>query len=122
VEIEIANVAPTLTTTPTDMLIDLDIGKTTSFSAWATDPGFHDVLTYDWDLDGDGFYDDASGTSTGMVDFSGYSPGVYLAKVRVSDDDSGTDIGTFNITVIPEPSVAWISLFAAGVLGWRRRR
>lgn len=87
-----------------------------------TCPGQHDVLTYQWDLNGDGLYDDAVGTSTGMIDFSGYQPGVYDAKVRVWDDDLGSDVGLFQITVVPEPAIPGIAVMAGGLLLWRRKR
>jgi PKD repeat protein len=64
------------------------------FNGSATDPGTDDVLTYEWDLDDDGQYDDY----TGRYPVKTYtSAGTYNVSLRVTDDDGGSD--TDNTTV-----------------------
>lgn len=102
-------------TLPTDVLA----GELFSFSALAHDPGL-DQLTFDWDFDGDGFYDDYSGAG-GQYAFG--SNGVWNVGLRVSDGDGGFAFDSLQVTVTPEPTS--LALFGSGVLGlcgWRRRR
>ena len=56
-----------------------------------------DSLIYEWDLDNDGFYDDATGVITS---FSGIDDGNYTVAVRVTDDsgESDTDYATVTVT------------------------
>jgi glucose/arabinose dehydrogenase len=65
--------------------LDVDFSATGS-----SDPDPGDTLTYDWDLDGDGAYDDATGPT---AEFTYASAGSYLAGVRVTDNHgaSATD-------------------------------
>ena len=55
-----------------------------------------DGLTYEWDTDGDGSYDDATGVSPGV---SKSDDGSYSIGLRVSDGNSGSDTtsGTVNV-------------------------
>lgn len=54
----------------------------------SSDPGSDDVLTYTWDLDNDGQYDDA----TGPTPTTSYgSEGTYNISLKVTDDDGGED-------------------------------
>lgn len=114
--VQVVNLAPTITIGQDDVTVS---GLATFF-ADATDPGLHDVLTYRWDIDGNGDFSDASGSSTPLIDFSGYAPGVYHAMVRVDDGDGGVDTDAFEITVVPEPAVLAI-LVVTPVLGLRRK-
>jgi glucose/arabinose dehydrogenase/PKD repeat protein len=67
-----------VTATPSSGAVPL----TAAFEAQATDPDPGDTLTYAWDLDGDGSFDDASGNSAAYV----YgSAGERVATVRVTD-------------------------------------
>jgi PKD repeat protein len=62
-----------------------------------------DVLTYSWDLDGDGEYDDATGAT---VDYTFPDNGTYTVGVSVTDDDGGSATGTATVTVNNVPPVA----------------
>ena len=66
--------------TPTNGSTPLQV----DFSATgSSDPDPGDTITYDWDLDGDGAYDDATG-STAQHTYT--DAGRYLAGVRVTDN------------------------------------
>jgi chitodextrinase len=61
----------------------------------STDPG-QDIASYEWDLDEDGQYDDASGAT---ATFSRTADGVYTVGVRVTDDDSASSTASTTVTV-----------------------
>ncbi len=84
--ITVRNVAPTIT----DITDDLMVFATQAFaiSAQASDPGLFDVLSYDWDLDGDGQYDDLAATS-GTLAFGTDQLGTHRLAVQVGDGDGG---------------------------------
>ncbi|MDP6823042.1 MAG: PKD domain-containing protein [Dehalococcoidia bacterium] len=64
-------------------------------TAEATDPG-GDPLTYAWDFDDDGQFDDASGQT---VMFSSPTPGVFPVAVRATDDGGLDGSDTANVTI-----------------------
>lgn len=119
--ISVYNVAPTITAAPTTLVVDLVNGTPiATLSSAATDPGVNDLLTYAWDLDGDGAFDDFSG-NTGNFDFGQFEKGIYSAMLRVSDGDGGAAYSSFDINVIPEP--AGVSgMILSGTVIQRRRR
>jgi len=74
-----------------------NVSLTVTFS----DAGLGDTHLADVDWDNDGFYDEnvdpfTSGSSIGHV----YGAGSHTAKVRISDDDGGTDSETASVTVL----------------------
>jgi len=110
----VLNVAPTITSLTEDLMILQ--GETFDFAASAIDPGVLDILTFDWDFDGDGLFDDFQGTS-GIWSFSDL--GLHEIGLRVSDGDGGFTVGSFNVDVkqqTPEPS-ALLSLLLLGIGG-----
>lgn len=113
------NVAPNFTAAPGDATVDRAADPTFTFSAEATDPGVNDVLTFDWDLDGDGAFDDFAGAS-GETTFS--EDGIYPLAVRVNDDDGGAAVSTFTLTVVPEPAGLSLLAFCGGLTLLRRGR
>jgi glucose/arabinose dehydrogenase len=64
--------------------------------AGSTDPNPGATLYYDWDLDGDGQYDDSS-IANPSRDY--LSPGDVHVGLLVTDDDGATDTETFTISV-----------------------
>jgi PKD repeat protein len=70
-------------------------GSEVYISGSVSDPG-QDVFTFEWDLDFDGQYDDATGENPFWV---WYDDGVYNISLRVSDDDGGTDIDFTTVTI-----------------------
>ncbi len=80
----------------------------------SSDPeGF--ALSYAWDLDGDGQYDDATGVSTSRTYTN---PGNVTVGLRVTDVDGGTDTDTQVIGVGNSPPVPSINSPSAS-LNWR---
>ena len=66
-----------------------------TFTSISTDPnGF--VASVDWDLDGNGTFDDAQGT---VVSHAYTSPGTYRVSVRATDNEGIASISTQTITV-----------------------
>jgi glucose/arabinose dehydrogenase len=73
-----------------------------------------DTLSYAWDLDGDGEFDDSTEVSP---TYEYVEPGVHVASVRVSDPDGAEDTDSVSIQVdntpptatieTPQPSLTW---------------
>lgn len=124
----VLNVAPEFTASPLDDTLDFSVTSEFSFYAEASDPGVNDVLSYAWDLDGDGDHDDFTGPS-GTFDFASLmlemDADLDLA-VRVDDGDGGADLATFrlsviNVAAVPEAS-SLLFLTAAGTVACALRR
>ncbi|MBJ7332505.1 MAG: PKD domain-containing protein, partial [Solirubrobacteraceae bacterium] len=92
--VSVANTLPnaTLTVSPTTV----PTGSPVSLSVAATDPD-GGPLTYAWDLDGDGTYDDA--TTATVPDRTFARAGTRVLGVRVTDSDGGTTQRTETVTV-----------------------
>lgn len=93
-------------------------GEILAFAASASDPG-RDPLTYDWDLDGDGLYDDHRGDAGW---FTVDDIGLAGIGVRVRDGDGGEAVRRTALRVVPEPASAVLMSVAIGALALRRRR
>jgi glucose/arabinose dehydrogenase len=81
----------------------------------STDPDSGDTLTYEWDLDGDGQYDDATG-STASYDYT--DAGRYLAAVRVTDNHAASATDAVAISAGNTPPTATITSPSPG-LTWK---
>jgi hypothetical protein len=88
--------------------LTVEVGESFGFNATATDPGVQDILTYQWDLDADGQFDDATGSS-GSHSFA--TAGIHVVSVRVADGDGGSATGSFNVTVTEDPFIAFAALY-----------
>jgi len=92
----VLNVAPTITSITQDL--NVQSGDLFNFSATAVDPGIYDKLTYDWDLNMDGIYDDFSGVN-GQWSFT--NPGTHTVGLQVSDGNGGYDFSYFTVNIQP---------------------
>ncbi len=63
----------------------------------AIDPGINDVISYAWDIDNDGQFDDLLGDVGSWVFGTG---GFYPVTVRVSDNDNGVSFASMLVEVI----------------------
>jgi len=76
-------------------------------AAGSTDPDPGDTLTYAWDLDDDGTFDDGTGPT---ATYTYTEPGQALVRVRVSDLAGDRDVATTSVTVgapgTPIPTIA----------------
>jgi glucose/arabinose dehydrogenase len=84
---------------------------TVSFDGGGSSDPDGDQLTYAWDLDGDGAYDDASAVQT---TYTYTADGTYTAKLQVSDGRGGSDTDAVTINVGNTPPTATINAPAAG--------
>jgi PKD domain len=71
----------------------IDEGGSANITANGSDPGSNDTLTYAYDCDNNGSYEDTSG-SCSFAD-----NGTYTVGVQATDDDGGTGTGTTDVTV-----------------------
>jgi PKD repeat protein len=80
----------------------------------AADPGTADTHTFEWDLDNDGQFDDATGASTNVT-FA--DPGIYTVGLRVTDDDGGIGTDTAPVTVnnVNDPPATTIDALPANI-------
>ena len=76
-----------------------------SYFALATDPGL-DSLTFRWDTDDDGEYDDASGRGVGFDPRLTFTPddvGVFPLRLLVEDGDGGEVTATISVISVSQP-------------------
>jgi glucose/arabinose dehydrogenase len=94
---------------PAPLEVDFD-------STGTSDPDPGDTLDYEWDLDGDGSFDDATGPTAEFT----YVQGTYTARLRVTDDAGLSDIsapmvitsGNSAPTAVidaPSPTTTWVA-------------
>ncbi|MCP3938744.1 MAG: PKD domain-containing protein, partial [Actinomycetia bacterium] len=72
-----------------------DVGATIALDGSASSDTDGSIVLYEWDLDNDGQYDDATGQA---ADFSSATAGTFTVGLRVTDDDG--DTGTDTATVL----------------------
>jgi hypothetical protein len=118
--VTVANVAPTITNLTSDLTVFQD--EWFDFMAEAVDPGINDLLQFDWDMNGDGIFDDFIG-QTGQWSYA--DDGLFTVGLRVSDGDGGVAFASLNVTVerVPEPNTV-LGLIGLGFLGlktWKKR-
>ena len=84
---------------------------TVAFDGSASSDPDGDALTYAWDLDGDGAFDDAAAAT---ASFTYTQPGTYTATLRVTDPSGATGTSSVTISAGNTPPTAVIDTPAAG--------
>ena len=84
---------------------------TVAFNGTASNDPDGDALTYAWDLDGDGAFDDATAAT---ASFTYTQPGTYTATLRVTDPSGATGTSSVTISAGNTPPTAVIDTPAAG--------
>jgi hypothetical protein len=88
---------------------------TVSFNgSGSSDPDPGTTLTYAWDLDDDGAFDDATGPTASWT----YQNGVYTPALRVTDNQGASDTDSVTVTAGNTPPTATISSPASS-LRWK---
>ncbi|MFO7898186.1 MAG: NosD domain-containing protein, partial [Planctomycetota bacterium] len=77
------------------------VGETVVLNSSSHDPDGY-IVSYMWDLDNDGLYDDAKGAT---VAHNWSTEGDYTVSLKVTDNNSDTATGTANVTV--KEKVLW---------------
>ena len=103
-----AAITATPTTGPAPLTVNFD-------GTGSTDPDPAETLSYSWDLNGDGVFDDAT-TATTSYTFT--AAGNYTVTLRVTDTHGGTDTETAVISVGNAPPVPTIAT-PDGTLKWQ---
>ncbi|XWK88099.1 MAG: PKD domain-containing protein [Phormidium sp.] len=118
--LNVLNADPVITSLTKD-LMDIRTGTQFDFAGTATDPGINDLLTYDWDFDGDGLFNDFTGLS-GQWSFA--DPGLHNVNLRVSDGDGAFAYGSFKVKAVPEPSsvLGFLAFGAFGISSLLKRK
>lgn len=93
----VASADPTSGDTPLSVSFD---------GSGSSDPDPGDTLSYAWDLDGDGSYDDGSGV---QASFEYTEAGSYAVGLRVTDDHGATATDTVAVTAGDTPPTAAIA-------------
>jgi glucose/arabinose dehydrogenase/PKD repeat protein len=84
---------------------------TVAFDGTASSDADGDALTYAWDLDGDGAFDDAA---TATASFTYTQPGTYVAGLQVTDPSGATGTASVTISAGNTPPTAVIDTPVAG--------
>ena len=84
---------------------------TVAFDGTASNDPDGDALTYAWDLDGDGAFDDAAAAT---ASFTYTQPGTYTATLRVTDPSGATGASSVTISAGNTPPTAVIDTPTAG--------
>jgi hypothetical protein len=90
-------------------------GNSATFVSTARDPD-GSIARLEWDLDGDGAYDDGS---AGTVTHTYPTTGVVTVHLRVTDDRGVTDVATGTVTVVANqaPLASFVYTPAAPIVG-----
>ncbi|MAD80282.1 MAG: hypothetical protein CMJ50_05470 [Planctomycetaceae bacterium] len=79
------------------------VGNTITLDGSASTDTDGTIVLYQWDLDSDGQFDDATGVT---ANFSAVTVGTYTVGLQVTDDDGAQDTDTTSITITAPPNAA----------------
>ena len=96
----VLNAPPSITNLTGDLTVNL--GEAFDFTATATDPGVNDLLTYSWDLNNDGVYDDFTGMDG---EWSFGDAGTHLISLQVADGNGGYAYSQFTVQTVANQTI-----------------
>ncbi|MEZ4210520.1 MAG: PKD domain-containing protein, partial [Patescibacteria group bacterium] len=85
-----------------------------NFTATASDPD-GTIVKYSWDLDGDGGFEDHTGTEN--RNYRVYQKGTYVVTVRATDNDGLTATDSVTVVITDQPVEVAYTLFIGGTKG-----
>ncbi len=97
-----------VTTGPSPLLVHFDASA-------SSDPDAGDVISFAWDLDGDGDLDDSADVAPA---FTYAAPGTYVVRLQVSDGHGGSAVDSLTVSVDNTPPAAVITT-PSPTLVWR---
>ncbi|MBT7991265.1 MAG: PKD domain-containing protein [Anaerolineae bacterium] len=72
---------------------------TVYFSAFGSQSAAGNIISYEWDLDGNGLYDTDASADGGYANYTYSKPGEYIVTVRVTDDTGRSSTANTTVTV-----------------------
>ena len=84
------------------------------FTSEGTEDPDEDPLTYEWDLNGDGLFNDGPGSTGPTVTRTYTVPGLVVITLRVTDGQGGVDTASVTVDVGNTPPIATITSPASG--------
>ncbi len=82
-----------------------NVGTTIALDGSASSDTDGTIVLYEWDLDNDGQYDDATGVTANFV---AATAGTFTVGLRVTDDDGAQDTDSATVTVTGAPEATYV--------------
>jgi Tol biopolymer transport system component len=96
------------------------VNQTITFDASASDDPDGSIVSYEWDWESDGIYDDSTIPPTTTIEHSFDSAGDHIVTLRVTDNQGATGISTKTVSVGAQPTelILPVPYFYQGTTNW----